>query len=366
MTAHTYPRDVRLRDIPLRPPVAPALDKAINILHDKRDEARAARNVTQAAVVGEKHEAFAMNEICHAMMPRMVVPNGDPYAYPRVLDKGKPAMFRYMIGWSNHEIKREYRADTDLQKPFSGEMLRDITMYYDWLRNKSHWSRFFVGPRDPRFLRNFGYILDLQAPSFVVHFMAVAWRMPGEYHEMVLRWAHLVRNGVEPHLAFAIVQDVQGFEIPDGFIEKEQQWRGHRLIQMLTLEGVARVTAGVCQIDSLNRLISARRSYSTHCNDCYNVSHYDHLTHKYTQTWLDVLGDRYKRTNRAYIEEHEDFWHRKSETSKLYSAMFQSPYDEGIIDLSLRTQMIIRKKGWFTHVPTPAPAPRVPAVPQPA
>jgi len=353
-------RDVRLRDIPLRPPCAPALKKAVEVLKANRDKARGATNVTQAALVGKKGSPrLMMNEICHAMLGREVVPyhlRDSSSGYYGVMKKGEEAPYRYLVGWSNHEIKREYRKPADLQTPFKGPMLRDMTMFYDWLHNHSNWSRFFVGPRDKRFLRDYGYVIDLQAPCFVVHFVVVAWRMPGEYHEMVLKWAHLVRKGIEPHLAFALVQGIQGWDNPNGILQSDQFHRGHKLIGALSIEGIARIVTGTCLITSANYLLPARRFYTTSVNACYNPMEYDAITHQYTKDWLETVGHKWRKDKRhAIIKKVPPMWWDKGAKPTyrydLRASLFQSPYDEGFLAIRYRVDGHIRKKGWYANAP---------------
>jgi len=353
-------RDVRLRDIRLRPPCAPALKQALQILKANRDLARSAMCVSQAALVGTKQTKLFMNEICHAMLGREVVPydtrDHNTVGFYAVMKKGVAAPYRYLVGWSNHEVKREYRKFDDPQTPFKGEMLRDMTMFYDWLHNRSHWARFFVGPRDPKFLRDYGYIIDLQAPCFVVHFAVVAWRMPGEYHEMVLKWAYLVKKGIEPHLAFAIVQGIEGWDKPKGIIQPDRKSRGHKLIAPLSIEGIARIVTGTVTVENEKYLMPARRFYTTSVNGCYNPSSYNPVTRRYSVDWLETIGYKWRKDKtHAKITIVPPLWWDKggkpTTRYELRSSLFQSPYDEGFMTLRYWVDGFIRKKGWYGNAP---------------
>jgi hypothetical protein len=355
--------NIRLRDIRLRKPAPVVLGIAENLLRDKRDAARESQNVTNCAVVGIEKVDVQLDRVCHACLSSMLVhpddrdrkyesrwnakanPWGGGYEYyndqtkewqqqfvyltpPKIKRRNYP--YRYLVGWSNHQLKPQY-AEWDECAPFRGERLRACQMYYDWLRNHSHFSRFFVGPRDVRTLSRYGYILDLDAPSFVIHTIAVAWRMPGESVELVEEWYHLVQRGVDPNLAFGVVQKVIGFHKGDDGQLFTYGARGHVFCDVASTTTIARFAEGVakyeppCSKDCHDYMkLPARYTYSTS-----NLVAWEAVYGNSQNGWLKQVQK--ERPELLVEKEVPQLWGNPIKKTDVAAGAFQRSYDPGFV-----------------------------------
>lgn len=316
--------NVDIASIKLLPPAPATLAKAIAILKDPEniEKVRAARNISHIAMVGKFKVDIQFDRVCHACCSSMVSrgnnfynagqkymgrynPNLKPYgAYEYWNDKTRqwqqayvelterPAgskrrfyNYRYMVTWTNEKLKPEYHGGDGVE--FTKHQKAALKAWYLWLAKDSQWARFFVGPKDAKTLTEFGCILDMSAPSFIVHLMAVAWRISGEYVEVCEEWYNLCQLGCDPHVAFGMAQNLKGWGDPAGVIEPCYS-QGHKLMSNPTLDGLARLATGRLHVDDPFKLQPAYKSYSTSCNYVYKGDGMD-------DGWFSKLPKELKR-----------------------------------------------------------------------
>lgn len=363
--------DVSIFSLKLLSPSPTALKRAVDTLLDPANlnGVRKADNISHVAMVGPLHSNVSIDNICHSMCPNMIAKGNNrdevdwqygvnmrlrfvetekirlfEYLHPRTkkwqdeipdLPQKKRAFFhyRYMVNWSNDRQKPEYHSDGI---DFTAEQKDSLHVYYSWLRNESIWSRFLVGPSDRETLYNTGCIIDLSAPSYVVHMIAVAWRIPGEYIELIEQWHHLVKRGIDPHIAFGAVQVLVGFDKPDGTIQVYCP-AGHVLLYASTIELMARLVTGMLHVREKSFSRQARDFYSTFSNSAY-TGRCDGFGEK---SWLCTVPKSLKIT-----VEVDGMFSKKRKEECVSSAAFQNVYDPGWIYLMSQVGEFINKKEW--------------------
>lgn len=319
--------DIHLRDIKLAKPATATLEKAKAILYGPlRDQAREAKNVSSWVAVGPYSESAQISRICHAAMyhvkERRAIPAARTKKGKYRTRKGKQLIsrmdkrpqYRYLVNYTCHACKPEYWSKyPESHVPFDGKRLRAVMAWYDFLANRSHWARFFVGPKDMFTMLHYGHILDLSAPSFVVHFMCVAWRMPGEFIEQVESWFELVERGIDPHMAFGAAMCL-GFE--DGKIESIRT-KGHSLMGTPDITTIARFVKGVA-ICTKAELAPSWDYYTTSCNQAYG--------YRYGGSWMEEAK---KIDALCTIVETPTPWGGTNTSRKFNPETFRTVFDPG-------------------------------------
>ena len=319
--------EVNLRDIRLLPPAKTLLVKAEAILRDEAnlEEVRKSKKITHIAVVGAHKTYKQFGYQCHANMPGVI--SRYDWNGRSIESKRRSYNYRYFVSFSNDCRKAQYYEENT---PFTSLEVKAVRRWYSWWRNKSNWSRFFVGPTDTDTLFRCGCIIDLSAPSFVVHFIAVAWRMPAEYMEMVLEWYKMVRKGVEPHIALGMAQNVQGF-YTDEHIETMYSL-GHNLIGIVSIETIARFLSGWCRITDKASLKPARESYETYVNYAYSE--------QVSSSWLQTLPKKIRQEKVIASR-----W-SSSVQSVTPASAFRNPWDAGWASLMVLLNRFLARNGW--------------------
>lgn len=367
--------DVDINSIKLLPPAPKTLAKAVAILKDPAniETVRKATNISHIAMVGKWHVDITFDRVCHACCSNMVATgnnirqgrgNGnykerynaeaEPYgryeywndktnkwqtAYVELSEpEGNKRAFynyRYMVTWTNEKLKPEYHAGG---VEFTKHQKAALKAWYLWLAKDSQWSRFFVGPKDAKTLVECGCILDMSAPSFIVHLMAVSWRISGEYVEVVEEWYNLCRLGCDPHVAFGMAQNLKGWgDVKDGVIEPCMS-QGHNLMSNPTLNGLARLATGMLKVDDKTKMRPAFASYSTQCNYVYKGDGYD-------DGWFAKLP---KETKVKVKRESKSRWSgtKMVEVEVCPASAWAKPWSAGWLWLNAQIADIIAKKGW--------------------
>lgn len=374
--------DVPITSIRLLPPAPATLRKAIAILKDPAniEKVRAASNISHIAMVGKFHTDIQFDRVCHACCSSMVSQgnnfynkgqkykeryNADikPYgAYEYWNDKknvwqqayvelskrpeGSKRRFfnyRYMVTWTNERLKPEYHAPG---KEFTKHQKAALKAWYLWLAKDSQWARFFVGPKDAKTLVECGCILDMSAPSFIVHLMAVSWRISGEYVEVVEEWFNLCNLKCDPHVAFGMAQNLKGWGDMDGVIEPCYS-SGHNLMSNPTINGLARLATGRLHVEEWFNMQPAYSSYSTSCNYVYKGDGYD-------DGWFSKLP---KELFSTMERENNSRWGGKAKVtvSVVRSDAWQHQWSAGWLWLNAQIAEVIQKKGWSKPCSEPSP-----------
>lgn len=303
--------EINLRDIVMpKRADSKALKSALLLMSEHLEEARSSTKVSQFILVGGKDTlpTLRLNVICHACLTSDIA--------------FRTGQVRYLAQFSNHQLKPQYHKEDGDQEPFEGARLAACQAYWLWLRNESHWSRFFAGPSDVSFLTDYGCILDLKAPSVAAHFAAVAWRMPGEYIELVETWHMLVAMGFDPHISLALAMTTSGYGGTDA-IEVIHS-AGHMLLPIVDIEVMARIYTGCVKLGSASCLTSACDRYSTYTDKCYGAG-YD--IKNWTNDALSVDG----LTKKTF---HKDMWDPAGpmrERAALNPVAFASPDAPGML-----------------------------------
>lgn len=372
--------NVPLASIKLLPEASITLAKAVTMLRDPAllAQVREAKNISHWAMVGPLHADVEIDRICHAGASINIQhgnnqpdpnnryryewrPENNRWQYwndktklwqdERVMLSAKPKKrpfynFRYMITWTNERVKPEYHGPDGVD--YTKVQAKALREFLFWLRNKSHWSRFFVGPKDAKTLFECGCILDLSAPSCVVHMMAVAWRISGEMVEMPEQWWALVQKGVEPHLAFGLAQNVQGFDKtadPNANIEPFAS-KGHNLIGRSTIQQLARLTSGMLYLtDKKGNLRPARTYYSTSSNYAYRGGSEDDWDDddEPNGNWLD----KFPAALKTCVEKPNVF--NPANVTKTYyirASQFHQLWDSGFVWILTEVGKYMDKRGW--------------------
>lgn len=378
--------NVNMRDIKLLPEASITLSKAVAMLRDPAmlEQVHAAKNISHWAMVGPLHADVQMDQICHAgaqynissgnnvskrsggqrQRHRQSPTNQYRYEYwndvkkawqTTPIDLSRPAdgtrafyNYRYMITWSNEKVKPEYHGPDGV--PYTKAQVKALREYYWWLRNKSHWSRFFVGPTDRKTLFECGCILDLSAPSCVVHFAAVAWRISGEMVEMPEQWYALVQRGVEPHLAFGMAQNVVGFDKtadPNADIEGFYS-AGHNLIGRSTIEQLARLVSGQLYMsDRSQNLRPARIYYSTRSNYAYQGGEEEGWDEDDEDGGGNIWFDRFPKAAK-HMTEKPNRWNpaKMDKSYAMRASLFHHPWSKGMVWVLTEVGKYMDKRGW--------------------
>jgi hypothetical protein len=328
------PPNYRIADLPLDKQSKSEIAQATRTLKTQEhlDRVRAAYNISHWALVGPDKVEVTIDQVCHASVPYQIR-NAIMYHVP---PKGKhPAKrpswpYRYMVNWSNEKQKPEYHTGG---VEFTPDDVVAVKAYYDWLRNRSHFARFFVGPTDIDTLFNYGMILDMSAPSQIVHFLCVAWRMPGEYLDLVVQWHILASRGVDPHIAFGMAQQVTGFQEGSEGVSPGSS-PGHNCLARSSYDQMARLATGILYRLDLG---GARAHYDTGC--CGSFNPYDGRS-----TWFDLLPD-----DLCTIKMVPGIFNpaRLVERKAVDPSHFASVWSKGIIHIYTEVAKVIdQNKGW--------------------
>ena len=323
--------DVKLADLPLAKPQPATLRKAMEILYGPlRDEARRVNNVSSWVAVGQYSVVEQMDHVCHAGMYQVADDRTIPAKYKKrgglrkrkgVEQKertDKRRQFRYLVNYTCHACKPEYwSGQPECHVPFEGQRLRAVMAWYEFLANRSHWARFFVGPKDMFTFLNYGHILDLSAPSFVVHFLCVAWRMPGEYIEQVDNWFELVERGIDPHMALGATMNIGGWNEQIGIVAS----RGHRLMTACKINAIAHFVYGVVTVTP-EEMKPANVYYTTSCNQAYGCRR----EYGNAKNWMDEAMEQPELVTTVITKRA---WGGDVETKTLKLDAFRTVFDPG-------------------------------------
>lgn len=326
---HTF-----VNNIPLLPENPVALKNAIAVLNDpnKLKVVFDSTHISHYAFVGNriKDVVFHHNRVCHSAVP---------YQLRAGKNGGQKYMWRYMVQYANPQLKGQYNGNGN--EPFTDEQQLALDRWYDWLRNRSFMSRAFVGPKDIETLRK-GSIIDLSMPSAVVHLAAVAYRISGEFPEVVYSWDDLCRCGIDPNIAFGMAQNRGGFGT-DGAIQYVSS-RGHNLISGIQKEALARFAYGVVDLYTH----SAKPSYESYDIMC-------------NQAWRgkDKDGDWDEKLEGVDLisEEYKDFFGNVCVGTIVPASAFANPWSPGMLSLYKSIEQIADGYNWFPKPKVEAPVP---------